>query len=101
MHMKSCPISAGATSAVRSVRSFSTHEAAVPAFQRPCARTAAGNWANHHGCRHQIDELRVVLQWKEETPHPMRLPRRFDDSLMHAPDARGPVDDALLVAVRA
>jgi hypothetical protein len=30
----------------------------------------------------------------------MHLPRRFDDALMHAPDDRGSVDDALLVALR-
>ena len=44
---------------------------------------------------------RVVLQWQQETPHPMRLPRRFDDTLMQAPDARGAVDAALLAALRA
>lgn len=42
-----------------------------------------------------------MLQWKQKTPHHMRLPRRFDDTLMHAPDARGAVDDALLVVLRA
>ena len=31
----------------------------------------------------------------------MRLPRRFDDTLMHAPDARGAADAALLAALRA
>lgn len=42
-----------------------------------------------------------MLQWQQDSPHPMRLPRRFDDTLMHAPDARGVVDAALLVALRA
>jgi len=31
----------------------------------------------------------------------MRLPRRFDETLMHAPDARGAVDAALLAALQA
>lgn len=31
----------------------------------------------------------------------MRLPRRFDDALMHPPDARSPVDASLLASLRA
>jgi len=31
----------------------------------------------------------------------MRLPRRFDDTLMHPPDAREPIDPALLASLRA
>ena len=46
-------------------------------------------------------DTRVVLQWTQETPHRMRLPRRFDDTLMHALDDLGAIDNALLVALRA